>query len=646
MQAHLSEKVHLCFPILIICLLILYNASYMRAGANSTGGSNTPNTSLSFSQELNIYSWQYRFFYGRNINKTLYFRLNESFNSSVQETFSKKLWKDEQFLNIGLNHLFSKHWSAAYSLNSTIFSDKLANFDNDVALHSATAKFSYAPHSKINLFFGNVLKMQSQLSQKDHGVGFSVGGSADELDLNGFRNTLALTNSQNYFPERTNSDFQLTYRASRQFSELTADTLILFNNRLVRESYDSFVAPDTIINQFSSDTLIAKRTDFSIRQLRQIKRGVENRLSYPLGRNTIFHMKNGVSSNIYQVSNDASPLKQRDDFGFESGNAIAIAYRSDSSRVLFNWHYRYRARDDNRPREVKPDPFGRFPSVGFNTEDALTGMALLAGKWLSHSDSLGLYVSLNKFQFKTTDVVNPNDHDQLKWQATFSHTHLFSQALKIKWELSSYLKHFVFISRKYSGDNNWNRSLRLSPEIVYRPGSFFFFRQKFSVNAKYQTFDFDDEATSRRNLVNRQFMMHTSLFLTVSPNRRIETDFILELAEQGKLFYNSWKQTLSFSWRNIEIQAMLRQFIGNSMKVGCGASVFDRTRWQYYNTSDGSLKKSVMATHINWGPKFEMIYQAARRLDLVLLGRVQFINSSRSQANSIRNINLNINWLF
>ena len=203
------------------------------------------------------------------------------------------------------------------------------------------------------------------------------------------------------------------------------------------------------------------------------------------------------------------------------------------------------------------------------------------GVGITQADSLGLFVSASKFQFDTSDTTNANDHDQLRWQVTVSHKHRFDKSLQLVWRASAFLNHFVFLSRKFSRGNNWDRNLQLTPTILYSPGRRFSFRQSFTVRAKYQTFDFDDETTSNRNLVNRQFIISNSISYQFSPSSRLEPGFNLELAEQGKLFYKLWRQQRALSWNNSEVRSTFRHRAGTNWQIAVGFSFFQQTRWRW-----------------------------------------------------------------
>ena len=254
--------------------------------------------------------------------------------------------------------------------------------------------------------------------------------------------------------------------------------------------------------------------------------------------------------------------------------------------------------------------------------------------------------SASKFQYSTSDTTNPNDHDQQKWQITFSHAHIFNEDLKIAWGASAFLNHFVFISKKFSSNNNWERNFQLTPEIIYTQGNRFYFRQRFTVRAKYQTYDFDEPETSNRNIVNRQFIINTFSVYRFSPKSRFEISANYELAEQGRFFYDLWRQTLALSWRNSEVQLFYKHKIGSQIYLSTGGSFFRQIRWEHKIKSDGKTEKIIKDKHTNYGPSIELSYRPNNSLEINFLGNIHFANSSRKKTDTINIFDINLNWFF
>ncbi len=587
-------------------------------------------TRLSFDQKLNIYEWHYILNYKRRLDDKLSIFLKEDFTSTLQSISSEDLWKDNQNFNLQFDYVLSPVLSAGAGVTSRVLSDQLAGFDNDVVFNSGQARLNYRPNSNVQITPNISRQWQTQLEQSDQGFGYGVITSVGDIDINGYNNDLAIIGDQVVFPDRKNQDLKLNYRVERQFYDATADTLVLVVERLRRDSFDS------------------DAEGVFVRNLVQTNRGIDNRLSYRISDKAKVLLRNAIFSTGFEVRNvkdDTSEIR-KDDAGFESRHAISTRVDHSQGFTSFTWSYRFRQRDDNRPRSTIPDPFGRFPTIGFDTEDALVTLSVRNGLGISRADSLGVFASVSKFRFDTTDTTSSNDHDQVKWQITLSHQHRFNESLRLVWRASAFLGHFVFLSSKFSGSNNWDRNFQLTPEIIYQPGPYFSFRQSFTVRAKYQTFDFDDPVTSNRNIVNRQFILSNSTGYSLSNRDRVELGFNLELAEQGRFFFSGFRQRLALSWRSSEIRGQFRHTVGRTWQVAAGINFFQQTRWDHSITSEGKSIRTVNEKHTNVGPLMELLYRPTPSLEVLFFGNVQFSSSSRRSSEQINLFDLNLNWFF
>jgi hypothetical protein len=586
---------------------------------------------LQFTQDLNIFDWVYTFNFQKQLNNGLAINVNERYHATLQSLSFQDRWKDNQDLSLSLSYPLTRALTVTNDFTSHVLSDPLAGFDNDVTFHSGSAGLVYQPSGHGFLSPKMSSKWQTQVERRDHGYGMGIDARLFNLEFDGYQSDLWAFGERDFFPERKNSDLSLRYEIRRTFHESTTDTLIVFLNQLRRDSFDA--AGDEIF----------------VRSLSQSNRGFENRLRYQIAPDVSLFVRNSISSDVFEVQNlreDATDVR-KDDAGFESKHVLQVGISKTRWTSNISWNLRTRSLDDRRPQESIIDPFGsRHPSLGFDTDESFTNWQLRSGYQISDSDSLGLFAAASKFQFDTSDTTNPNDHDQLRWQVTVSHKHQFGKALSITWRASAFLNHFVYISRKLSSGNNWERVFQLSPQITYRPSARFSFRQGFTVRAKYQTYDFDESETSNRNIVNRQFVVSNSSQYVFSNALSLVMTFNLELAEQGKLFYDLWRQRLALSWQNQEVQIQLRHKVGHKFSIKPGARLFHQTRWNHSVLSDGTSVKLVRDKHTNIGPTLQVSYRPSPSVEFAFLGNIQVVSSSGRPAEHLNNFDVNLNWFF
>ncbi|MFQ5822691.1 MAG: hypothetical protein ACE5JB_01400 [bacterium] len=627
--SHLANIITINLPLIVFIIPVLVFAQSQQEAKSI---SLYPSFSkLSFSQDLNFYKWNYNLKILKELDNCLEFNFSEDFGSTLQRISTMDLWKDEHNLTLSIGYPVTNNLLIESEFISYMLSDPLAGFDNDVTLHASTLKVVYQPNSKISIAPSVHSKWQTQMEQSDQGFSYGLEANFNKIDFHDYINDVSFLSEQNFTPQRKNEDIKFRYKVVRNFYESTADTLIIFFDRLQRDSFDADV--DGIF----------------IRNLTQSNRGLENRLSYKIASNVFLLLKNSVLATSFKVNNlrDNETELRKDDAGFETNHTLILNLKKSSWFSNLSWSFRSRSRDDCRPQGKIVDPFRtRHPSLGFDTDDLNVSLGLHAGLKVTSSDSLGLFSSVSKFQYDTSDTTNSNSHDQLRWHFNFSHAHIFNPTLRIVWRGSAFLNHFVYVSGKFSSGNNWERIFQLTPEIVYQPSSNFYFRQSFTVRAKYQTYDFDDPETSNRNIVNRQFIMSNTSNFALTPKTWVELGFHLELAEQGKLFYNLWRQQLALSWRNQQIQVYFRHKIGSNLVFSPGGSFFQQLRWDHSVKENGSFKKSVKDQHTNFGPLLEISYRPSRTLEFVFLGNTQVVFSSRRNTEYINHFDVHLNWFF
>lgn len=634
-------------PFALTFLLLLKGFCFAQIG---TGGSLGPFQSkyskLNFRTQLNIFEWIYTFKFQKRLDNKLEFKVDETFNSTLQTIASRDLWKDNQSLTLDFKYPISSRFSIEPIFNSHILSDPLAGFDNNFRYYSGSAQLNFHPTPEILISSRVSSKWQTQLEQSDQGYGYGLNASISDIQMSGYKSDLSILGEQDFFPRRRNEDIRLRYKIERQFYESTADTLLIIFDRLRRDTFGADTRDK--FNADSLDTFGADSLEIFIRNLTQSYRGLENRLSYKVASDAILYLKNSIFSTSFRVNNVRNETTdiRKDDSGFESEHSARLNIQKTRWFADARWNYRFRSREDRRPRDTRPDPFGRHPSVGFDTEDELVGLSLRSGWGVDANDSLGVSASVTKFRYDTSDTLNPNDHDQIKWQFTFAHAHRFTEQLQLVWRGSAFLNHFIFVSSEFSSGNNWERFIQLTPEVVFQPRKNFLFRQSVTVRAKYQTYDFDNPETGIRNTVNRQFIVSNISNFDITPRSRVELALNLELAEQGRFFINGWRQRLALSWQNQEVQALFKRQFGANFHLSPGVSFFRQIRWDHKVNSQGKLEKSVRGKHTNFGPILGITYRPNSSLELLFFGNIDFVRSSGRSTEQINNFNVNLNWFF
>jgi hypothetical protein len=586
---------------------------------------------LIFNQNLNIYDWLYGLNFQKSFGNGIDFKIREEFRSTLQRTSTDDLWKDNQSLVVNLSYPLANVSKVNARMFSHILSDPLARFDNDVSFYAGSLGVSFQPRSNFYVSTNVSSKWQSQLARSDQGFGYDLTAQLSDAVLDDYQNDFFFTGGQDFFPLRRNEDLKIRYEIKRQFYHATADTLTVFFDRLRRDNFD-----------------IAGGNYF-VRKLTQTTRGVKNHLSYRIAAGATLFFTNYLASNTFRVDNiidgDSAEVS-KDDAGFESRHSAHFFWQRENWFNSLGWNFNLRTRDDRRVSSEPPDPFGRHPSLGFDTDETFVRLEWSSGLRVASRDSLGWFAAVSKFKYDTSDTLAPNNHDQLRWQMTLSHQHRFSWGLKLLWRGSVFLNHLVYISGRFSSGNNWERVVQLTPTILYEPSSVFKLQQNFTVRAKYQTYDFDDPITSTRNIANRQFITSSACTLTPTDRTKVEFSASLELAEQGKFFYNNWRQQLALSWLSQDLLLLIKRQLASALQLSIGGSLFHQARWNHRFSSQGSLTKTLRDKHTNVGPILEMAFRPSPSLEVAFYGNMQVVYSSQRRTERINRFDLNLHWFF
>ncbi len=586
---------------------------------------------LIFNQNLNIYEWLYGLSFQKSFANGIDFKIREEFRSTLQRTSTDDLWKDNQSLVVNLSYPLAKVSKVNARMFSHILSDPLARFDNDVSFYAGALGVSFQPRSNFYVSTNVSSKWQSQLARADQGFGYDLTAQLSDAVLDDYYNDFFFSGGQDFFPLRRNEDLKIRYEIKRQFYQATADTLTVFFDRLRRDNFD-----------------IADGNYF-VRKLTQTARGVKNHLSYRIAEGATLFFTNYLASNTFRIDNifdgDSADVS-KDDAGFESRHSAHFFWHRENWFNSVGWNFNLRTRDDRRVSSEPLDPFGRHPSLGFDTDETFVKLEWSSGLRVTSRDSLGWFASASKFKYDTSDTLAPNNHDQLRWQMTLSHQHQFSRDLKLLWRGSVFLNHLVYISGQFSSGNNWERVVQLTPTIFYEPSPVFKLQQNFTVRAKYQTYDFDDPITSTRNIANRQFIMASICTLAPTDQTKVEFSASLELAEQGKFFYNNWRQQLALSWLSQDLLLLIKRQLASALQLSIGGSLFHQARWNHRFSSQGGLTKTLRDKHTNVGPILEMRFRPNPSLEVAFYGNMQIVYSSQRQTERINRFDLNLHWLF
>ena len=132
------------------------------------------------------------------------------------------------------------------------------------------------------------------------------------------------------------------------------------------------------------------------------------------------------------------------------------------------------------------------------------------------------------------------DRDELVYVASVVTKHKISPLLHLKIITDATATHLVYLLAERSANNFWNRTLRLSPVLLFKPHQKFSSANQFEVLANYTVYDFEEYSTGEiRSFSFRQFGFLDSTSLSIAKNISLEWFSYLNMYERGEL---RWKE--------------------------------------------------------------------------------------------------------
>ena len=614
--------------ILVPALLYLVQCTVAQGQDNSHFQSDN-SVGLGYRQEFNTYLW--------NLNAGLYQRVSPKFHASFSQSFrtsmlrisSEDRWKDDQNLNLNLSYIMLPYLTLRSQIRSIIFLDKQSGFNNDVQSHVGKIGMAIKPlpQFRLNFLIGPI--WDSRFNQNDRGWSTNFTMNSDQLDWEGYNNSLDFVFDQDQYDRRQNRNLLAMYRVSKRFTDSAADSLQIFVNQQRRDNYVSLLG--------------------DIESQREYRRGVNNALYYKVSKSldasveTILEFKDVELLQYGETSEERR--RKRNDQRFYNNLSLFV------NRNHFNSHINivYGLQEQRYDLDVTDADKPFSSRTAFITPDNSSSrlmMSAVMNSALTKRDSLSAYASLSKFQYDTPDTTNFDDRDELRINSRLSLIHQFDPSLYMELLVGVNLYHMVYIYGERSADNNWNRIFLLRPIIVYEPSENLKLHQSFEVLANYIDYDFENPEVQTRSFVFRKFAMTDSLSWHITRRSTLLLDYRLQLEENGQLYWDRWaekvlvnrtKQWLHFYWR---------YSIGRSFQLSPGYTLYKRDEWRHSSPIPGTQLVEKAGTYISHGPILRILYKSKPNLHLVLDAVRYKVHLTDHENYYINNIELKLNWLF
>jgi hypothetical protein len=613
------------------------------AGATQQDSIRFNTVAIGLEQNLNTFNWIGR----ARIDTTAWgtiVQLTEQYLSNTilldgGASRSRNLQSDQQNLSLLLGRSLTHNLTSEIQWKSLVYSDNKSVGLGQAMFHSVLGGMNYAP---FDFLFLNPLigyRWDNQAGVQDKGISYTMAVHSRDVDLDGYQ----LYGSGQFHEDRL--DPRLLQRhfvragALKHFSSNTRDSLEVGYGRNRNEFYaiaDSNIE-SRIENIFSFANLLDY--EFDTHFLTTLFISMSNR---SLDKD-IRHI--GATLDPTPPINTAIEESRLETF-------VQGTYRSLDGGIQLGVRLGHSER--NEQHSAKPTPNAGAKEVedrdkeerskdNFARRTSLTGMLRLP---LSLSDTVFFSGATSILRYDTPDDLNPDirvDRDELLVALSLSTRHRLSQYLDIGVSLDGNLSHVVYLFSKWSGNNNYNRVLRLSPTTTYRPVREISTTNSFEVLANYTVYDYEQQVSGVRSFSYRQFGWVDSSIVEFS--RRIGLDFFsyLKLYERGQLNWSDFSERTENSFVDKTISSQIRFSPQEGLLFAVGIRYFSQTR---YSFTEGVKALDSFVRSI--GPTCLVFWEASRFSSLMVRGWYEqrtFSGSQTQQAEtteSFPNVSMNI----
>jgi len=418
---------------------------------------------------------------------------------------------------------------------------------------------------------------------------------------------------------------------SRQFYADTSDSLFL---NVVHFRRDNYVSDQGILR---------------VEQLSKQTRGVENRLRYRLSENGRLALRSLVQQSRVAIrqsrlAGDAKVSAERAHEDFDVQHTLAVDWRGPKFSSGFELRFEQKTVEFNIPDSVGLSPFSKqFVIIRYNVRDRTFSLAQRSRWQPSRRDSLRLSMSVARFARDTSERTRPDIYDNLRAQVNLTHYHAFRRGLALRWQLSGYADHLVYLKSAFSATNNWTRILQLAPQILMNLGERVQASQRFGVRAHYVTYDFEGIPGTPRSFSSRTFFVQDSLAAQLTRRSSLALNYQLEVEEIGTLNWKEFETRPQFTRHRHWLFLSFDHALASRWRFSPGVRFYQQTQWRHEATPQG-LERRRAGQVTSVGPQVRLFYERLPSAVLLFQAEQQMVFAAGAPQQNQYYFNLTVQW--
>jgi len=599
-----------------------------------------------FERNVNTYLWNAGALYKYDDND-----LFVNFGSKLTSVLIRNKFlsfRDEQNYSLSITKNISPIFSAVTELQSFVLSDSQAFGSTNAAIHSGAAGISYQPFSNISVTPMLGMRYDKQQFQEDDGLNYRLYAQGDSLELSGYRGSFSGRLNQSDLGSRKFKNDAAEMNIAAEFSQNASDSVRV---RWMLNRNDFYVPADSaVIRTFGTSMNIRSRTDQMY--------SVQNILSYDVGAG--FRTDISATVDSRNIENDfyykTVNIGSLDEILFNTTvqefhleGAFDLRYQSESSFATIGFElserderHQIERHNSTNPLVVSKQEQRIKRELQLDNTALRTTVRTSLQSYLSSTDDLVFSASTSILQYDTPDTTNTDDRDELLINASLSETHRFSSVFTATISLEATLAHLVYLHREKSANNNWNRIIRLSPELLYQPSENFRMYNKFEVSANYTVFDFELLVPSIKSYSYRQiaFLDSTSYDMT----KRVGIDMFahVRVFERGEFQWKGFSERPLQRIEEVTFSPQIRYSFNREWYFAVGFRSFAQKRFKYTNNV-----RQFESTFLSAGPTTSIVIRLSPQSLVELRGWKEYQHQSGgSSIQEFSNMTMNVRYYF
>lgn len=538
-----------------------------------------------FSKQNITWDWNGRF-QSIEYNPSLFnWDFKDNYNSNLITPGNRsKRWKDQHNLN-GLFYKRNNGNDYGLYVNSWILLDKQQELTKEYSNHSAGLFSVFSPQKSIRITPYLGYQRAKNISKTDWGWDVGIDSKISDYKLGNYNTNLSASSDYDFFETRQNYNNRIATTLSTWFSTYTSDSVKIGYEESSKQFYD--VTGENIID------------------VKLYNRNIENSLYYELSPSDLLTLETKI------LSKNVSYFTKRDEFFLE--NRFILRHIGNK----FYYEIDFRTNDETSDNSnTITDSRTRQSAIGIKTD-----------YFFNPENKLRFDINYVKLQHDTPDKNNKDDRDEQKFVMYISYNRKISPALFYTIDLYGFLYHQIYLFDPQSSNNNWNRVLKLRPEVVYKNDNFSN-RFSTSVIANYTVYDFDNLNFTTRSYLSRKYTLSDSVFIPFNYSLSLGVYGHFEMEERGNFFKKQFAQNLIQSYESKRINTFIAKQVFNRFNIKLGYTYYKRTEWRYLP------EKYKNRDLINKGPFISIFYNIQGRISLYAFAAVNLANDSNGTQTS------------